>query len=240
MAKLFFGTPEGIKEGQKFADRKAIIQAGVHRSTMHGIEGNANEGVSAIMLSGGYEKDFDLGDEIVYTSHLGNGTKHKQQYVDQSLDDPANQALMISKDKNLPVRVLRGFKYESTFAPRTGYRYGGLYTVTEQWEEIGKHGFKVFRFRLMKQNSELEDPIDEVREGALVKVQPKGKDAKWFSIGVEPPKALYAQKLSNNGMFSEHLLGTKPGDSIDFGIGFTVLEIKRYMSNKVAPVIKKE
>src|SRR5210317_274022 len=106
---LIFGTPEGVKEGQKFPNRRALIEAGLHRSTMHGIDGNGNEGVTAIVLSGGYEDDVDLGDEIIYTGHGGNDPNTKEQIADQSWDDHGNKGLVVSKLRNLPVRVIRGY-----------------------------------------------------------------------------------------------------------------------------------
>lgn len=230
MNKLFFGTPEGIKEGQKFPNRKALITAGLHRSTIHGIDGNGNEGVAAIMLSGGYIDDIDWGDEIVYTGHGGNDPKTKEQVADQSWDDHGNKGLVVSKLRNLPVRVIRGFKHKSQFSPESGYKYGGLYNVVDHWKEIGKSGYTICRFKLIKHSSILDKENDEVKEGVIVLVEPFEKEPKWFSIGVEPPSSLNAQRLSSEGAFAKHLLGKKPGDTIDFGNGFKVLEIKRYMS----------
>lgn len=230
MSKLFFGTPEGIKEGQKFPDRKSLIASGLHRSTMHGIDGNGNEGVASIMLSGGYEDDVDWGDEIIYTGHRGNDPKTKEQIADQSWQDHDNKSLVVSKLRNIPVRVIRGFKHKSQFSPSSGYKYGGLFSVVDQWEEKGKSGFTICRFKLVKENTILEKQIDEVKEGVVVLLELLGKESKWFSIGVEPPKSLNAQKISSTGTFAQHLKGKKPGDSIDFGNGFKVLEIKRYMS----------
>ena len=40
-----------------------------------------------------------------------------------------NLALKISVDTGKPVRVLRGYKLKSPFAPESGYRYDGLYKV---------------------------------------------------------------------------------------------------------------
>ena len=54
---IFFGIPEGIKEGQVFKDRQSLIDANLHRSTMAGIDGNGEDGAAAIVLSGGYQDD---------------------------------------------------------------------------------------------------------------------------------------------------------------------------------------
>ncbi len=57
------------------------------------------------MLSGGYEDDEDLGDEIIYTGH--GGQENKIQVRDQELTRQ-NLALAISAQQGLPVRVVRG------------------------------------------------------------------------------------------------------------------------------------
>ncbi len=51
--------------------------------------------------------------------------------------------------------------------------------------------------------------------------------SKWFSIGVDAPKA---QKLDQESAFAKHLLDKNPGDTIDFGNGFKVLEVKKFLS----------
>lgn len=61
-----------------------------------------------------------------------------------------NLALVYSMKNDLPVRVIRGYSHKSVFSPKAGYRYDGLYNVEEHWEEIGKSGYRVWRFRLKK------------------------------------------------------------------------------------------
>jgi putative restriction endonuclease len=51
-------------------------------------------------------------------------------------------------DQGLPVRVIRGSTHTSEFSPQNGYSYAGLYSVVDAWEETGKSGFKICRFRL--------------------------------------------------------------------------------------------
>jgi putative restriction endonuclease len=47
--------------------------------------------------------------------------------------------------------VTRGADFrESAFAPKSGYRYDGLYVVDSFWKEKGKSGFVVWRYRLVK------------------------------------------------------------------------------------------
>ncbi len=48
------------------------------------------------------------------------------------------------------MRVIRGSGLKSEYAPKVGYRYDGLYFVEKAWEEVGKSGFMITRFRLQK------------------------------------------------------------------------------------------
>lgn len=50
----------------------------------------------------------------------------------------------------MPVRVIRGSKLRSAFAPATGYRYDGLYFVESNWQAKGKSGFRIWRYRLLR------------------------------------------------------------------------------------------
>jgi putative restriction endonuclease len=152
-----FGHPEGVCAGDFFPDRKAAADAGVHRPLQAGICGAATSGCESIVLSGGYEDDSDDGFEILYTGAGGNNPNNRQQTTDQELIR-GNKALSVSCDNNLPIRVLRGAKhkkhfkarvgYEKFAPPSTGYRYDGLYQVTDYWADTGKSGYRIWRYRL--------------------------------------------------------------------------------------------
>ena len=51
------------------------------------------------------------------------------QSCDQSFDHKLNKTLKASVKTKNPVRVIRGFKLPSVYAPEEGYRYDGLYRV---------------------------------------------------------------------------------------------------------------
>ncbi len=146
---IFFGEIPGIEEGHWFKDRKEMMPSSFHRNWAAGIDGNRHEGVAAIVLSGGYEDDEDLGDEIIYTGAGGNDPNTKKQIKDQTWGNGGNAGLRLSMDQGLPVRVIRGHSHHSKFSPTTGYTYAGLYSVVEAWEEEGRSGFKICRFRLI-------------------------------------------------------------------------------------------
>lgn len=144
--KIVFGEIPDIKVNDWFKDRKEIMDSSIHRNLQAGIDGNKNDGVAAIVLSGGYEDDMDLGNEIIYTGAGGN--KEGKQIEDQSLENTYNRGLYKSMIEGLPVRVVRGHQHKSEFSPKKGYTYAGLFTVVDFWIEKGKSGFKVCRFRL--------------------------------------------------------------------------------------------
>src|SRR4051794_20635730 len=115
---------------------------------MNGISGTRAEGADSIVVNGGYEDDADFGDEIMYTGAGGNDPATGKQIADQTLDLPGNAGLVTSRNRGLPVRVVRGWRGDKTYSPAVGYRYDGLYRVADHWSETGKSGFRVWRFQL--------------------------------------------------------------------------------------------
>lgn len=144
-----FGEIIDVIEGDSFENRIELSQRKVHRPTQAGISGTEKDGADSIVVSGGYEDDEDSGDLIIYTGQGGRSEGSKLQVADQTLTR-GNKALAISYEKQLPVRVIRGATKHSKFAPKSGYRYDGLFYVTDYWQEKGKSGFVIWRFRLEK------------------------------------------------------------------------------------------
>jgi putative restriction endonuclease len=176
--EIIIGEITGIREGQWFKGRKEMMPTSFHRNWGAGIDGNGSLGTAAIVLSGGYEDDKDLGDEIIYTGAGGNDANSGKQVADQTWTNRGNAGLLKSMNEGLPVRVIRGHKHKSRFSPNTGYTYAGLYSVADAWQETGKSGFKICRFRLVyagdnterKSAEEVELDLDhDVREKKRVK-----------------------------------------------------------------------
>lgn len=149
MPSRIFGDIPGIPEGSEFDNRMMLSQYGVHRPLQAGISGSQLEGADSIVLSGGYEDDHDLGDEIIYTGHGGRSQDTGQQVTDQELVRQ-NLALALNCQRGLPIRVIRGHTHKSLYSPTEGYRYDGLYRIESYWRERGRSGFYVWRFRLVK------------------------------------------------------------------------------------------
>lgn len=144
-----FGPISHVQEGNCFENRITLSQSGVHSPVRSGISGSVSEGANSIVLSGGYEDNEDFGDTIIYTGQGGRSHTTGEQVADQTLTR-GNRALAISCERSLPVRVIRGPNEASPYAPKEGYRYDGLYTITEYWKAVGKRGFTVWKFRLVK------------------------------------------------------------------------------------------
>ncbi|WP_449349956.1 YDG/SRA domain-containing protein [Streptomyces shaanxiensis] len=141
------GEVPNVSVGQEYDTRRLAHQAGVHRPLQAGICGTKKTGAESIVVSGGYKDDEDYGTVIVYTGHGGqDGTGN--QVSDQSLEDTGNAALVTSHLEGLPVRVLRGWQGDSLYAPTAGYRYDGLYRVTNYGSKLGIDGFLIWQFRL--------------------------------------------------------------------------------------------
>lgn len=161
MQKLIFGDLDNIENGNIFQDRAELSKSGIHGPTMAGIWGREKEGACSIVLSGGYEDDIDDFDYILYTDHGGQDPNTGKQIKNQEFLR-GNKALTISHMYDLPVRVTRG--YQVKFGPNSGYRYDGLYSVT-QYERIkGKSGHLICRFHLkaITNNHQLKTKLNKI------------------------------------------------------------------------------
>ena len=74
--------------------------------------------------------------------------------------------------------------------------------------------------------------IDHVKDGCLVKLEDKSSKSKWYSIGIKTPNIdnTVVMPLDKNKAFAQNLLDKKVGDFVDFGSGFKILSIKKYLS----------
>ena len=139
-----FGHITSVPIGKPFDTRADSIA--VARNAQSGMVGGA-EGTESIVLNGGYVDDIDLGSLIVYTGQGGQSeTRPKVQVRDQVLER-GNLGLKVSHERGLPVRVIRGFKGDRVFSPATGYRYDGLYRVSD-FGTGTSNGFLIYRATL--------------------------------------------------------------------------------------------
>ncbi|KAL3853138.1 hypothetical protein ACJMK2_016708 [Sinanodonta woodiana] len=170
-----YGEIEGVEVGTQWESRMDCCHAGIHRFTVAGIHPGP-EGAYSIALSGGYDDNVDLGVGFTYTGEGGRdlkGTKTNPknlrtapQSKDQTLSR-GNLALNKSVETGKPVRVIRGYKLDSPFAPSWGYRYDGLYTVEKAWYTTGLAGFGVWKFALRRCSNQAPPSWDISEDDAL-------------------------------------------------------------------------
>jgi putative restriction endonuclease len=156
------GEVPGIPEGTTFRSRREAFDLEVHRQLQAGIAGTAERGAESVVVSGGYEDDEDYGSWLWYTGQ--GGQENETQIRDQTFDR-GNAALRTSRDEGLPVRVIRRIGPKRSTGAEAQYRYDGLFRVEEVCREMGRSGFLVCRFKLVKLATEevlsVEAPRDE-------------------------------------------------------------------------------
>lgn len=142
----YFGEIDGVNEGAVFKDlphaAKARLIANSQKGISSGLDTEGNYGADAIVLNGGYDTDEDDGVRIVYT---GDGAKNPGT-------EPTSRerALLSSYDHKLPIRVIRGSKLKSVYAPKEGCRYDGLYQINDSFQVKSGTGSMVYLFVLDK------------------------------------------------------------------------------------------
>ncbi|CAM5630988.1 YDG domain-containing protein OS=Streptomyces rimosus subsp. rimosus (strain ATCC / DSM 40260/ JCM 4667 / NRRL 2234) OX=1265868 GN=SRIM_019565 PE=4 SV=1 [Streptomyces rimosus subsp. rimosus] len=141
--------PPNVVEGQWFEGHTALHAARVHRRPRMGIAGTAKGGVDSIILSGGYIDDVYGDKEIIYTGEGGLDRSARRLVADQTMSSPGNAGLLLNQALGYPVRVIRGLGIKRGKATK-GYEYRGLYRVADHWMTIGKDGFRICQFKLLK------------------------------------------------------------------------------------------
>jgi E3 ubiquitin-protein ligase UHRF1 len=151
----------GIRVGDFWKDRLDCRQWGAHFPHVAGIAGQSNVGAQSVVLSGGYEDDRDEGEWFLYTGSggrdlSGNKRTSKVQSFDQEFAS-MNQALKLSCERGLPVRVVRSHKEKrSAYAPTTEepVRYDGIYRIVKCWRKQGAQGLLMCRYLFMRCDNE--------------------------------------------------------------------------------------
>ena len=176
----FFGEIPGTAVGFAYRSRSELSASYIHTPTNDSISGSTKKGCYSLVITGRYNEIEDYGEEIIFTgssppdyaqkliggilamyfvvNHAGNASLAQ--------NCPAHKSCAYCSTKKAcstclglwrsgpPVRVVRSSrlletKY-STYAPKNGFRYDGLYKVVDYWSEIGHSGSFVWRFRLRR------------------------------------------------------------------------------------------
>ena len=174
--KRIVGSIPGIYIGDVFFFRMELVVVGLHGQPQAGIDylpssqsSNGEPIATSVIASGGYEDDVDGGDVIIYTGH-GGQDKHSRQCVDQKLEG-GNLAMERSMHYGVEVRVIRGIKYEGSVSSKI-YAYDGLYRIVDCWFDVGKSGFGVFKYKLLRIEGQAEMGSLILRLAAALKSKP--------------------------------------------------------------------
>lgn len=158
--KRIVGSIPGVYIGDVFFFRMELCVVGLHGQAQAGIDylpasqsSNGEPIATSIIVSGGYEDDEDAGDVIIYTGH-GGQDKFSRQCEHQKLEG-GNLALERSMHYGIEVRVIRGIKYEGGLTAKV-YVYDGLYKIHDCWFDVGKSGFGVYKFKLLRIEGQAE------------------------------------------------------------------------------------
>ncbi|KAK6130531.1 hypothetical protein DH2020_035740 [Rehmannia glutinosa] len=170
------GDIPGVLVGDVFVYRMEMCVLGLHGQVQAGIDyvpysqsSNGEPIATSIIVSGGYEDDEDAGDVIVYTGH-GGQDKHNRQVMHQKLES-GNLALERSMTYRIEVRVIRGFKYEGSATGKI-YVYDGLYKIIETWFDMGRSGFGVYKFKLIRIENQDEMGSTVMKFALSLRTQP--------------------------------------------------------------------
>ncbi|XP_027118912.2 histone-lysine N-methyltransferase family member SUVH9-like [Coffea arabica] len=217
--KRIVGAIPGVEIGDLFFFRMELCVIGLHGQAQAGIDylsasqsSNGEPIATSVIVSGGYEDDVDTGDEIIYTGH-GGQDKHNRQCMNQKLEC-GNLALERSMYYGIEVRVIRGFKYEGSVSGKV-YVYDGLYRVVTCWFDVGKSGFGVFKYKLVRIENQPEMGSSVLRLAQTLRTRPlearpKGYVSLDLSMKKENVPVFLFNDVDNNNepVFFEYLLST--------------------------------
>ncbi|KAJ6851967.1 histone-lysine N-methyltransferase family member SUVH9-like [Iris pallida] len=193
--KRIVGPIPGVAVGDVYFFRMEICVVGLHGQVQAGIDSvpasrsSTHEPIAtSIIVSGGYEDDEDKGYELVYTGHGGRAPNMHTHSVDQKLEG-ANLGLERSMAYGIEIRVIRGFKSDKSPTGKV-YVYDGLYKIVECWRDVGKSGFGVYKYRLLRiegqddMGSLVMKLAEELKVNPL-RVRPRGYVSLDISMGKE-------------------------------------------------------
>jgi len=134
-----------IKVGEWWPMQICLLRDGAHGSVNGGIAGSMKGGAISIIASGGYKgMDKDRGTTLLYS---GSNSHTNTNPTDPEIS--ANTAAMITSHRlQNPIRVIRSYRSDWEHAPTVGFRYDGLYRITQYRIQHNTLGGAYYRFKL--------------------------------------------------------------------------------------------
>ncbi|XP_012152950.2 uncharacterized protein LOC100881771 [Megachile rotundata] len=149
-----YGPISGFPSGSWWGIRMDCSRDRVHDPFDENFQ-NGPFGVTSICTSSvNLNEDVDFGNYLTVTG---------QKYLNGKLDkDP----LVKNYENQIPVRLIRSYNLLNEFAPKTGYRYDGLYIVTKFWIGVNSDSTKYYKFALLRLNNQ-EAPLWNTKQSVL-------------------------------------------------------------------------
>ncbi|RWV95719.1 hypothetical protein GW17_00041632 [Ensete ventricosum] len=202
--RRIIGAIPGITIGDVFFFRMELCVLGLHGQIQAGIDyvpaSRSSTGeplATSIIVSGGYEDDEDSGLVLVYTGHGGRGPSMFKHCTDQKLEG-GNLALERSMNYGIEIRVIRGIK--SNLCPIGKiYVYDGLYKIVNCWMDVGKSGFGIYKYKLLRIEGQEEMGSGILKLAEDLKVNPLSmRPAGYLSLDISTGKEKFPVSLFNN------------------------------------------
>jgi len=151
----------GIIVGAWWPQLRCAQRDGAHGASVAGIAGSVEHGADSVVLSGGYDDlDLDRGNTIFYCgSDSHDNTDYETPRISQD-----TKALQRALELGKSIRVIRSSRGQWEGSPSEGFRYDGLYKVTDQNVRKNMKGGAFIRFTLVRESNQL--PIDHSRPTA--------------------------------------------------------------------------
>ncbi|XP_072985425.1 histone-lysine N-methyltransferase family member SUVH2-like [Typha latifolia] len=202
--KRIIGSIPGIGVGDAFFFRMELCVLGLHGQVQAGIDyvsatrsASGEPIATSIIVSGGYEDDDDKGDMLIYTGHGGRDRNLNKHCIDQKLEG-GNLALERSMTYGIEIRVIRGVKSDKSPTNKV-YVYDGLYKVVECWLDVGKSGFGVYKYKMLRIEGQEEMGSGNLRLAEELKGNPLGmRPAGYLSLDISMGKENFPVLLFND------------------------------------------
>ena len=135
---VHYGPLPGLSSGTWWGIRMDCSRDFVHEPFHDHIHDGPYGAVSVCTSHLNPHSDVDLGDVLTFTSR------------DYSANDHSKDSLILSYKNRVPIRLVRSYSLSNEYAPKTGYRYDGLYTVVYYWIGVSADSTKHRKFVLTR------------------------------------------------------------------------------------------
>ncbi|KAG6479394.1 hypothetical protein ZIOFF_062857 [Zingiber officinale] len=202
--RRIIGSIPGIGVGEIFFFRMELCVLGLHGQSQAGIDyvpasrsATGEPIATSIIVSGGYEDDEDSGLMLVYTGHGGRGPNMFKHSMDQKLEG-GNLALERSMNYGIEIRVIRGIRSRHSPGGKI-YVYDGLYKIVKCWMDVGKSGFGIYKYKLLRIEGQEEMGSDILKFAEELKVNPlSAKPTGYVSLDISTGTENFPVSLFND------------------------------------------